>query len=643
MNIFHSRLRRSSLLSALLLVGGGAASAAVCINSAGSWQSTALPSQGGSFTAEFDSTPGTAKLDGVAGLSNGAASSYTGLAAVVRFNNLGAIDARNGAVYAAAAAIPYQAGLSYHFRLVVNVAAHTYSAYVKQGANAEKLIGLNYAFRAEQASVANLNALSLLASSGSQAVCSAAVTSALPGAAPVISAVSVSGVGQDAATINWTTDKAADTQASYGPTSAYGSSTALNAAPTTVHSAALGGLAAGTLYHYQAKSRDSAGNMTSSPDATFTTAAASPAPAPGCLVSAGTWQNAPMPPQTGAFTAEFDSTPGMAKMDGVAGLAGASVTGYAGLAAAARFNNTGVIDARNGAAYAAIASIPYQSGLPYHFRLVVNVSAHTYSAYVKQGANAEQTIGLNYAFRTEQASVAALNGLALLASSGNQSVCAAAVTAPGGPGPVAALNENFSSYAKNACLADGTAFGPWTSSFGGYGCTSVKTDGVSSWLDESPFASVSAAETHSSLVLGPSFAAPMSLSVDVKTAAQLRTNTPPNPWEVGWVFWGYADNTHFYYFQPKPNGWELGKEDPAYPGAQRFLATGSTPVYPVGGTYTVKIVQNQNVMTVYVNGALVTTFTDTERPYASGRIGLYNEDSNVRFTNVVVETGPGLG
>ena len=573
LTIFHRRLRRSALVTAVLLLAGAAAvPAAACINSSGAWQSAALPSQTGSFTAEFDATPATAKMDGVTGLANGAASSYTALAAAVRFNNLGFIDARNGGAYTASASIPYAAGLPYHFRLVVNVAARSYSAYVKQGANAEKTIGLNYAFRSEQSSVTALNDLSLLASSGSQADCSAAVTSAV--APPVIAAP------------------------------------APVPAPVPVPPAPV-----------------------------------APAPAPGCINSAGTWQNAPMPSQTGAFTAVFDSTPGMAKMDGVAGLAGASVSGYAGLAAAVRFNNTGVIDARNGGAYAAIASIPYLSGLSYHFRLVVNVSAHTYSAYVTQGTNPEQTIALNYAFRTEQAAAAVLNDVAVLASSGNQSVCAAALTSSGSPSPLpaVALTENFSSYAKNTCLADGAAFGPWTSAFGGYGCTSVKTDGVSSWLDESPFASVSAAETHSSLVLGPSFAVPLSLSVDLKTVAQLRQTTPPNPWEVGWVFWSYADNTHFYYFQPKPNGWELGKEDPAYPGAQRFLATGSTPVYPVGGTYTVKIVQIGNVMTVYVNGALVTTFTDTERPYASGQIGLYNEDSNVRFTNVVVETGPGVG
>ena len=50
--------------------------------------------------------------------------------------------------------------------------------------------------------------------------------------------------------------------------------------------------------------------------------------------------------------------------------------------------------------------------MSYHFRLAVNLPAHTYSAYVAQGANAEQLIGANYAFRTEQASVATLSNFA---------------------------------------------------------------------------------------------------------------------------------------------------------------------------------------------------------------------------------------
>ena len=81
---------------------------------------------------------------------------------------------------------------------------------------------------------------------------------------------------------------------------------------------------------------------------------------------------------------------------------------------------------------------------------------------------------------------------------------------------------------------------------------------------------------------------------------------------------------------------ELGKEDPAYPGAQRFLVTKSSPVARVGTWYTVRVVQKANVITVYRDGTQVAEFTDTERPYTGGRIGLYCEDAQVRFDDVRV-------
>ncbi|HBB67726.1 MAG TPA: hypothetical protein DCZ93_10610, partial [Elusimicrobia bacterium] len=75
---------------------------------------------------------------------------------------------------------------------------------------------------------------------------------------PVISGVAGSNISNSAAIIAWTTNEASDSQVEYGPTTAYGNSTALNSAMVTAHSAGLSGLAASTLYHYRVKSRDAA-------------------------------------------------------------------------------------------------------------------------------------------------------------------------------------------------------------------------------------------------------------------------------------------------------------------------------------------------------------------------------------------------
>lgn len=305
-----------------------------CTSSAATWQNTAITAQKDGFTLQFDSVPGGAAVDGVIGLSNGAASSYAGLAAAVRFNSAGRIDARNGGAYAAATSIPYTAGTTYHFRLVVDVLKHTYSAYVKAGTGAEQTIGTNYAFRTEQAGVTALSNLGSFAAAGTQSLCN-----------PVVAAATT---------------------------------------PT-------------------------------------------PTPAPSCTATQAAWKSLTLAPQTGLFTAEFDATASVTTSDGVLGLASTAATAYTGLAAAVRFNNAGRIDARNGAAYAAAASIPYEANTPYHFRLVVDLAKHVYSAYVRQGAGTEQAIGTNLAFRTEQAAVKTLSALSFSASAGTLTVCGAAV------------------------------------------------------------------------------------------------------------------------------------------------------------------------------------------------------------------------
>jgi hypothetical protein len=118
-------------------------------------------------------------------LSSGSASAYTSLAASVRFNLAGTIDARNGGAFAASSAIPYVSGTNYHFILDVNIATHTYNAYVMLG-SVQTTIGSNLAFRTEQATVASLNNFSALTATGSETICNIA-TSAAAATTPSIS------------------------------------------------------------------------------------------------------------------------------------------------------------------------------------------------------------------------------------------------------------------------------------------------------------------------------------------------------------------------------------------------------------------------------------------------------------------------
>ncbi|MGB5086223.1 MAG: hypothetical protein WBO09_16860 [Methylocystis silviterrae] len=186
----------------------------------------------------------------------------------------------------------------------------------------------------------------------------------------------------------------------------------------------------------------------------------------------------------------------------------------------------------------------------------------------------------------------------------------------------------------------------WKSVYHGYGSNSVARLFDGQALAIRPKESNSGNETHAGLISGPHPSWPvdikgnLTIEASLHTEKQLRRQNAPNPWEVGWLLWDYVDKTHFYYFIPKPNGWELGKADPAYPGDQRFLASGSRPIYPIGNRYVVKIVQavtpTSTTISAFVDGVLLTTFTDRERPYSNGLVGFYSEDAAAYFHSVVV-------
>ena len=123
----------------------------------GGFINTSIPVKTGTFTAFFEATPNRTYANMLVGLSNGAASGYTSVAAFIRFNQSGNIDARNGGIFTALSSIPYLANSKYRFRLVVNISNHTYSAYVTPPGQSEKTIGTNLKFRSKQNTISQLN------------------------------------------------------------------------------------------------------------------------------------------------------------------------------------------------------------------------------------------------------------------------------------------------------------------------------------------------------------------------------------------------------------------------------------------------------------------------------------------------------
>jgi hypothetical protein len=391
---FGSGLTDSAVTSATYTINDGS----VTVTSADGFVNTALSAaQSGSFTAQFDATPSISPSNTNIGLCSGAQTAYTGMAVAVRFSTTGNIDARNGGAFAASATIPFSAGVKYHFRLVVNVPAHTYSVFVTPAGGAEQTLGTAFAFRTEQAGVTSLNTstINVNATPGGSVKVSPVVVSTVPQvAAPVFNPVGGSFTTPQTVTITSSTSGATLRYTVDGstPTSTTGT---VYTGPLTINATTTVKAIA-----FNAGMTDS--TVTS---ATFTITSANVT-----ITSADGFVNTALSAsQSGTFTAQFNASPSLSPSNAIVALSQGAQTAYTGMAVAVRFNPTGTIDARNGGAFAASTTIPFSAGSTYHFRLVVNVAAHTYSIFVTPPGGSELTLGTNFAFRTEQAGVTSLN------------------------------------------------------------------------------------------------------------------------------------------------------------------------------------------------------------------------------------------
>ena len=192
------------------------------------------------------------------------------------------------------------------------------------------------------------------------------------------------------------------------------------------------------------------------------------------------------------------------------------------------------------------------------------------------------------------------------------------------------LYDDFSSHKLHSTYSDQETFGDWKVAHAGYGKVEIIDNGGGNQaLQLGPMVRSGETDTSSSMVVstvqtGDTF----TYSGTIATPEQLRQNAPPHAWETAWLVWNYTDNDHYYYFVPRANGWELGKRDPAYKGGQRFMATGSES-WPLAEAKDFVISKHGNTVEISINGKVITTFTDDERPYTGGSIGLYTEDARI--------------
>ena len=117
--------------------------------------------QTGSFEISFDATPLADKIDVFTGISAVAPASASDVSVIVRFNDSGMIDARNGGSFRADQALGYSANKVYRVRMVIDVASRTYSVFVTPAGRAEVPLAKNYAFRTQRVDVKSLSKIVL--------------------------------------------------------------------------------------------------------------------------------------------------------------------------------------------------------------------------------------------------------------------------------------------------------------------------------------------------------------------------------------------------------------------------------------------------------------------------------------------------
>jgi hypothetical protein len=136
-----------------------AATQCTVVQAGASWWNQAFTEQTGLFHVDFSVTPSATDVDAVIGLSNGPATKWTSLAAIVRFNPQGKVDVRDGSVYRADRDISYQAGVQYNVRIDVDVQARRYSVWINSWAAGPPVVDVarDVSFRTEQLSVTRLS------------------------------------------------------------------------------------------------------------------------------------------------------------------------------------------------------------------------------------------------------------------------------------------------------------------------------------------------------------------------------------------------------------------------------------------------------------------------------------------------------
>jgi hypothetical protein len=116
------------------------------------------------------------------------------------------------------------------------------------------------------------------------------------------------------------------------------------------------------------------------------------------------------PVRTAGFSATFAATPSASVMESDIGFSSRSAEGRTAFAGLIRFSRTGTVLVRDGDSFSAVSRVRYVAGETYHFRLVEDLPAVSYTVFVTPPGGTEVLLGSNLEVPAEQRGSPALEG-----------------------------------------------------------------------------------------------------------------------------------------------------------------------------------------------------------------------------------------
>lgn len=140
--------------------------------------------------------------------------------------------------------------------------------------------------------------------------------------------------------------------------------------------------------------------------------------------------------QTGTWTAQFDISPSANNIDAATAVGYLEASSFADMAAIVRFSPAGVIDARNGAVYAADSPVSYSGGGLYHVRMVLDSAARRYDVFITPNGGATTQIANDYLYRGEQSAISFFRFLSFASTSGTHQISNIVISSASGEVPI---------------------------------------------------------------------------------------------------------------------------------------------------------------------------------------------------------------